>query len=206
MNTMDLISTLWIIGNLKNKAKKGNKNHNNRNSQNYRKRKVDKRNTCRNTSNRLSYKSRSPDEPITNKAPTPPHSNRRRYGRSNHNLKTAHAYSVKNELQAKNYLPASNLEQGWVIDSGASAHMTPFKNDCYDIQNTNRRIYLADGSSVICKSSGSIIIPIIKNKMDLGTLKLEDVLIVPNLDRRLFSVNSFLNKGNNWVHFEKESH
>ena len=35
MNTMDLISTLWIIGNLKNKANKGNKNHHNRNSQNY---------------------------------------------------------------------------------------------------------------------------------------------------------------------------
>ena len=32
---------------------------------------------------------------------------------------------------------------------------------------------------------------------------MEDDLIVPNLDRRLFSVNSFLNKGNNWVHFEK---
>ena len=55
---------------------------------------------------------------------TPPHSNRRKNGRSYHSLKTAHAYSVENELQAKNHLPASNLEQGWVIDSGASAHMT----------------------------------------------------------------------------------
>ena len=57
----------------------------------------------------------------------PRHSNRRRNGRSHHILKTAHAYSVENELQAKNHLPASNLEQGWVIDSGASAHMIPFK-------------------------------------------------------------------------------
>ena len=58
---------------------------------------------------------------------TPPHSKRRKNRRSHHSLKTAHAYSVENELQAKNHLPASNLEQGWVIDSGASAHMTPFK-------------------------------------------------------------------------------
>ena len=79
--------------------------------------------------------------------------------------------------------------------------MTPFKKDCYDIQNANRRIYLADGSSVICKYSGSINIPIIKNKRNLEILKLEDVLTVPNLDRRLFSVNSFLNKGKK--HYEK---
>ena len=134
---MDLISTLWIIGNLKSKAHKGNRNHHNRNSQNYIKWKNDKRNTRRNTSNRSSYKSRSPDKPVTNKVSTPPHSNRKRYGRSNHNLRIAHAYSVENELQAKNCLPASNLEQGWVIDSGASAHMTPFKKDC-----TNRYILL----------------------------------------------------------------
>ena len=81
--------------------------------------------------------------------------------------------------------------------------MTPFKKDCYYIQSTNRRIYLADGSSEIYKNSGSINIPINKNKRNLETLKLEDVLIVPSLDWRLFSVSSFLNKGNNWVHFEK---
>ena len=40
------------------------------------------------------------------------------------------------------------------------------------------------------------------NKRNLGTL-LKDVLIVPKLDRRLFSVNSFLNKENNLVNFEK---
>ena len=31
------------------------------------------------------------------------------------------------------------------------------------------------------------------------------MLIVPSLDRRLFSVNSFLQNGNNWVHFENNS-
>ncbi len=30
----------------------------------------------------------------------------------------------------------SNLEEGWIIDSGASAHMTPFKKDCNSIINT----------------------------------------------------------------------
>ena len=51
---------------------------------------------------------------------------------------------------------------------------------------------------------GTINIPIKNNKIHIGNLRVEDVLIVPNLDRRLFSVNSFLSKGQNWVHFNKE--
>ena len=39
-------------------------------------------------------------------------------------------------------------------------------------------IYLADGSTVLCKHMGNISIPISKNKKILGSLILEDVLIV----------------------------
>ena len=81
--------------------------------------------------------------------------------------------------------------------------MTPLTKDCYGIQRANGRIYLADVFSVICKQSSSINISIIKDKMNLCTQTLEDVLIVPNLERRLFSANLNLNKGNKWFHFEK---
>ena len=37
----------------------------------------------------------------------------------------------------------------------------------------------------------------------MGTLILEEVLIVPNLDRRLFPVHAFLSKGHNWVYFSQ---
>ena len=50
---------------------------------------------------------------------------------------------------------------------------------------------------------GLIDIPIHKGIKLIGTLKLDDDLIVPNLNGRLFSVDSFLNRGNNWVHFDK---
>ena len=50
---------------------------------------------------------------------------------------------------------------------------------------------------------GNISLPISKNNKIIGSLILEDVLIVPNLDRRLFSVNAFLSKGHNWVHFSR---
>ena len=79
---------------------------------------------------------------------TPPHSNvSRRQGRSD-NKKLTYAFNVDHEILARNHLSAYDLEKGWVIDSGASAHMTPFKRDYKNIQSTNRRIFLADGSAV----------------------------------------------------------
>ena len=83
--------------------------------------------------------------------------------------------------------------------------MTPFKKDCINIQPTFKMIYLADGSSVLCRHMVNITIPINKNNRILGSLILEDVLIVPNLDRKLFSVNTFLSKGHNWVHFSRNT-
>ena len=37
------------------------------------------------------------------------------------------AYVSQHEIFARNKFPATDLEKGWIIDSGASAHMTPFK-------------------------------------------------------------------------------
>ena len=115
------------------------------------------------------------------------------------------AFVSQHELSARNNFPATDLEKGWIIDSGASAHMTPFRKDCLNVQQTYKLIYLADGSTVLCKFMGNINIPIYDNRTKLGTLILEDVLIVPNLDRRLFSVNAFLSKGHNWVHFTQDN-
>ena len=81
---------------------------------------------------------------------TPPHSNVSKHRGRLLRLKTTLVYSVEHELQTRNHLPATNLEQEWIIHSGASAHMTPFKKECYEIHNTSRRIFLADGSFVIC--------------------------------------------------------
>ena len=75
---------------------------------------------------------------------------------------------------------------GCIIDSGASAHMTPFRKDCNNIQRTYKIIYLPDGSSVLCKYMGNFSLPLSKNNKVIGSLILEDVLIVPDLDRRLF--------------------
>ena len=52
---------------------------------------------------------------------------------------------------------------------------------------------------------GIINIPTCKMKKIIGILRLDDVLIVPNLDMRLFSVKSFLQKETKWVHFDKHN-
>ena len=123
---------------------------------------------------------------------TPPHSSvSRRQGRSD-DKKSTYAFNVDHEILARNHLPASDLEKGWVIESGASSHMTPSRKDCKNIQPVNRKIFLADGSTVLCKEMGAIGILITEGQTKLGILKLDNVLIVPNLDRRLFLVNSFL--------------
>ena len=80
--------------------------------------------------------------------------------------------------------------------------MTPYKRDCKNIQQTYRKIFLADGSSVYCNQMKNIDIPIKKRKQIIRTLRLEDLLIVPTLDMRLFSVNSFLLRGNNRILFQ----
>ena len=94
------------------------------------------------------------------------------------------------------------LKKRWIIDSGASAYKTTFKRDCKHIENTYTKIFLADGPSVYCQQMGKIDILIKKGRYIIGTLRLDDVLIVPSLDRRIFSVISFLSKGNRRVLFQ----
>ena len=79
--------------------------------------------------------------------------------------------------------------------------MTPFRKNYKNMQPTNKKIFLADSSAVLCKEMVTIDIPMTNGQTKLGILKFDNVLIAPSLDRRLFSVNSFLQNGNNWVHF-----
>ena len=81
------------------------------------------------------------------------------------------AFNVKHEIHSRNNLPATNIDD--IIYSGASAHMTPFKQDCKDIENTYRKIFLADESLVYCQQMGKIDIPIKRGRQVIGTLRLD---------------------------------
>ena len=89
--------------------------------------------------------------------------------------RTDKAYMTNITLQQKNSSPATNLELGWVIDSGASAYMTPFRSDYCNINHTYKQIYLADDSSILRNQMGVIEIPIKSQRKEIGKLILEDI-------------------------------
>ena len=62
---------------------------------------------------------------------TPPRSNKRH--QRDEAKESTFAFNVKHEIFAKNHQPSHDLERRWLIDSGASAHMTPFRKDCKTI-------------------------------------------------------------------------
>ena len=66
--------------------------------------------------------------------------------------------------------------------------MAPFKGDYKSNTNTRRIIYPVDGLSVQCRFVGNIEITIHKGNKLIETLKLDNVLIVPNLDHEGFSL------------------
>ena len=60
-------------------------------------------------------------------------------------------------LAATTSLP-SLLEYDWILDSGASCHMTPYASDCYNIKPTHVIVKLANGATTKCSQQGEAMI------------------------------------------------
>ena len=58
------------------------------------------------------------------------HPNQSSKGEYRSRMNSTLALIVEHEIHSRNTLPATDIERGWIIDTGASAHMTPFKRDC----------------------------------------------------------------------------
>ena len=101
---------------------------------------------------------------------------------ANSSQRTSHKYSEFSE---------------WLIDSGCSNHMTPFANDLItDVSNSTSLVEVANGNIMKAPKKGTALIRII----DVQThstfdVLLEDVLYVPGLSRRLFSVTQWTQSG-----------
>ena len=55
---------------------------------------------------------------------TPPQSNISSKEQNSKRVNSTLAFNVEHEIHSRNNLPATDIEKGWIIDSGASAHMT----------------------------------------------------------------------------------
>ena len=105
MHKNDIITTLWVMCQLRSKNQFMTKH----------------KSISRHTSNTVQHQNNSKV-----------HTQLRGRNQTKGNLRTHHtqvAYMSQHDLAYKNSFPVTNLEKGWIIDSGASAHMTPFRKD-----------------------------------------------------------------------------
>ena len=90
--------------------------------------------------------------------------------------------------------PVKNDLYNWVMDSGCTCHMTPFRSDFLPNSEStiDRVVEVADGFTVPAKISGTILLHVLNDNGENIHLKLENVLHVPDLARRLFSLMSLI--------------
>jgi translation initiation factor IF-1 len=85
-----------------------------------------------------------------------------------------------------NYLP----------DSGATQHMTPRLADLTDmVEGQNLGVEVANGHVIKCTTTGKIQVRMLDDNGDRLEVTLTDVMYVPGLSRRLFSVAKFARHG-----------
>ncbi len=89
----------------------------------------------------------------------------------------------------------SNLNN-YLPDSGATQHMTPRLADLMDaVEGQNLGVEEADGHVIKCSTTGKIRIGMLDDNRGKLEATLTEVMYVPGLSRRLFSVSKFARHG-----------
>ncbi len=84
---------------------------------------------------------------------------------------------------------------GWLVDSGATSHMSPFYQDFDNYKTTTSAIGLVNGDEIAVLGTGTINVT-----QDDLKFNLKQVLHVPDIRDRLFSVIKAIDNGHS-VHF-----
>ncbi|OWY92235.1 Integrase, catalytic core protein, partial [Phytophthora megakarya] len=90
----------------------------------------------------------------------------------------------------------------WLIDSGATAHMTPHRDDLFEYSAMSKDMYvtIADGKKIRVAGTGSVRL----TGIDAKSIRMVEVLYIPGLDRRLLSVGKLAERGMS-VEFQRNS-
>ncbi|UYV72952.1 hypothetical protein LAZ67_10001254 [Cordylochernes scorpioides] len=88
-----------------------------------------------------------------------------------------------------------NLEQLWILDSGASSHMTSHFEYLEEPQDNKRKIILADNSYIKSQFSGNVKL----RDNDNEPFILKDVLHVPDLNENILSVSKIVEDNKNII-------
>ncbi|GMF45505.1 unnamed protein product [Phytophthora fragariaefolia] len=92
---------------------------------------------------------------------------------------------------------------GWLIDSGATAHMTPHRSDLLEYEEglgAGMEVTIADGKKLTVAGRGTVRLL----GLDQKRIKMVDVLHIPGFDKRLLSVGKLAERGLN-VGFQRSS-
>ncbi len=89
------------------------------------------------------------------------------------------AFSFNVEARPKN--------AGWLVDSGCNKHLTPFKDDLFDLKDSNIECTFGNNEVLKAEGTGEVEIEGESEKGDKVKLILNNVLYVPGLPQRLLS-------------------
>ena len=112
--------------------------------------------------------------------------------------------SSDDERKIGEYGDSSQLTN-WILDSGATCHMTPEVTDFIpgSLEDTDKFIEVADGHHGMAKQKGSVRIQMCDDNGKKFIATLYNVLLAPNLCNRLFSIITLMNAGHTCL-FHKE--
>ena len=90
---------------------------------------------------------------------------------------------------------SDSVEDTWIFDSGASAHITYNKNYMSEYRPLQNDTVIYLGDNVVCKvlGVGSVVIERFVNKQWIES-KLDDVSLVPDMKKNLFPAGTFTSK------------
>ncbi|CAD6928695.1 unnamed protein product [Tilletia caries] len=99
--------------------------------------------------------------------------------------------------------PTPSASAAWILDSGASAHMTPNASCFAAIEPSTTAVVLADGKRILARGRGTVVLHTVGQDGNVpGELVLFDVLLIPELRYNLISVFK-LNQDHLRVHFDE---
>ena len=89
----------------------------------------------------------------------------------------------------------ARFRYSWTVDSGATSHMSPHRSDFDDYVDTETTVTVADGNQIPASGIGSV-----RFVAESVNVRFQNVLHVPELHGRLFSVSKAVDCGHS-VHF-----
>ena len=106
--------------------------------------------------------------------------------------------SGNNKIPSRYFGDISQLNN-WILDPWATCNMTPQVSDFIpgSLEDTDKYIDVVDGHYVMENQKGKVWIKMCGNNRDPFIATFHNVLLVPYLCNRLFSIITLMNLGNN---------